>query len=230
MSFKSQFESKTYNILDIPRILEMENDEVFVNKKGLYPNELESLQKNDNWEERDLVLTKKLKAVSCGDWQFHLGMINKIHFESRDKFDSLLRQKYEITKSNEEVKNIEQITIQNALKQHFGIKFSINMDYYLQKKNKIETELNHKVSDFDLKDDDFARKRIEQELFYKQMCSIIGVMEDDDGRIVVSKDEDIIYEKSFILKDFRLLADICGRLHATAQRGNYFLVFFYVSS
>ena len=226
ISFKEQFKTKKYKMSDIPRVLEIENDEVFVNKKGLYPNELESLQKNvENWEESDFVLTEKLKASSLGDWQFNLGMINITHFESRDKFDNILMQNYELTISKD-IKNIERISIQSALK-HLGITFSINMDYYLQNRNKIETELDRKISVFDLKDD-LSRTRIEQELFYTQMCNIIGVMEADDQ--IMSKNEDTIYEKSFILKDFRLLADDCGFVHATAQRGSYFLVFFYVSS
>jgi hypothetical protein len=227
MSLKAQFESKKYNISDIPRVLEMENEEVFINKKGLYPNELESLlQKNNNLEETHLVLAKKLKAVSCGDWQFHLGMINIMHFESRDKFDNMLMQIYE-TSISTKIKNIERISIQNALEHYIDVTFSIDMDYYLQNRNEIEIDLDRKVSDFDLKDD-LTRTRIEQELFYKQMCSIIGVMEDDDG--IMSKDDNNIYDKSYFLKDFRLLSDKYGSIHATAQRGRYFLVFFYVSS
>ena len=121
-------------------------------------------------------------------------------------------QEFQATISKE-MKNIERIPIQNALK-HLGLTFSINLDYYLQNRNDIETELDRHVSDSDLKDD-LVKASIEQELFYKQMCSIIGVMQDDDR--IVSKDEDTIYEKSFILKDFRLLADVYGRLHAAAQ-------------
>ena len=33
MSFKSQFESKKYNLSDLPRVLEMENDEFLFTKK-----------------------------------------------------------------------------------------------------------------------------------------------------------------------------------------------------
>ena len=225
-SFKEQFESQEYDMFSIPRVLDMDNDKVSINKKGLYPNELESMLKNEeDWEDSDLVLTEKLKVSSCGDWQSHIDMINKIHFESRDKFDNILMRRCKLT-IPKDIKNIERISIQNALKQLY-ITLTINMDYYLEDRNRIETELNRKISDLDLKDDK-TRKRIEQELFYAQMCKIIGVAETDDN-IDDLTNEDTIYEKSFVLKDFRLLADDGNFMHATAQRGNYYLVFFYVN-
>lgn len=59
------------------------------------------------------------------------------------------------------------------------------------------------------------------------MCNIIGIMENDDR--IMSEDENTIYDKSFFLKDFRLLKDKRGVLHATAQRGSYFLVLLYAT-
>ncbi|CAF4531369.1 unnamed protein product, partial [Didymodactylos carnosus] len=150
---------------------------IYINKNGLYPNEVESLEDMD-WE-RDKLLTQKLKATSYGDWQFHIGMINTKHFENRENLDDMFVNKSERTIS-EACKDIERISIQKAIGL-FGIKFSCDMDWYLKNQNAIEEDLNRKILPLDL-NDKYLMKKLEQELFYNQMCKLFGETEDDHNK------------------------------------------------
>ncbi|CAF3006029.1 unnamed protein product, partial [Rotaria sp. Silwood2] len=190
MSIKEKFERGIYSLKSVPRILDMDVTGIYINKNGLYPNEVESLEDMD-WE-RDKLLTQKLKATSYGDWQFHIGMINTKHFENREKLDDMFVNKSERTIS-EACKNTERISIQKAI-ELFGIEFSCDMDWYLKNQNAIEEDLNRKLLSLDL-NDEYLMKKLEQELFYNQMCKLFGGTEDDHNK---PKDDDTIYEKCFI--------------------------------
>jgi hypothetical protein len=154
MSIKEKFERGIYSLKCIPRILYMDTTGIYINKNGLYPNEVESLEDMD-WE-RDKHLTHKLKATSYGDWQFNIGMINTKHFENREKLDNMF-----IEKSKQAVSytciNVERISIEKAVKL-FNIEFSCNMDWYLNNQNAIEMDLNHKILHLDSNNEYFMKK------------------------------------------------------------------------
>jgi len=220
MSIKEKFERGIYSLNCIPRILDVDVTGIYINKNGLYPNEVDSLEDMD-WE-RDKVLTPKLKATSYGDWQFHIGMINTKHFESREKLDDMFVHRNERTDS-EECKHIERISMQKAL-DLFGIEFSCDMNWYLKNRNAIEDDTNRQVSDIELTDGNLMKK-LEQELFYNQMCKLFGETEDDQNK---PQDDGTIYEKCFIIKDFHILFYYQNYIFASGQRGNYYLLFRYV--
>jgi hypothetical protein len=62
MSMKEKFERGIYSLNSAPRMLDMNVTGIYINKNGLYPNEVESLEDMDS--ERDKLLTEKLKATS----------------------------------------------------------------------------------------------------------------------------------------------------------------------
>ncbi|CAF1290022.1 unnamed protein product [Adineta steineri] len=220
MSIKEKFERKIYSLDCIPRILDMDAPGIFINKNGPYPDEIESLEDMD-WE-RDKLLTPKLIATSYGDWKCTIGMINIKHFENREKLDDMFIDKSERTISRN-CSNFQRISIDKAMKL-LKIKFSCDMNWYLNNQSAIEEDLQRQVLPLDL-NNEYLMKKLEQELFYKQMCKLFGEMEDDDNK---PQDDDTIYEKCFILKDFDMLHSYENYKFASAQRGNYYLLFNFV--
>lgn len=106
------------------------------------------------------------------------------------------------------------------------IKFSCDMKYYLANKSEIDVDLGRQVdwNSFD-PNDAMAVKKLEQELFYENMCKIFGRESDDDDRIEVDVKSEQLYEKSFMLSDFSIYAFDGNELHAIANRGDYYLLF-----
>ncbi|CAF0762519.1 unnamed protein product [Brachionus calyciflorus] len=222
-TIKEKIIHRIYSIYKAPRIIYIDTSGIYVNKKAPYPSETESFEDMD-WE-RDKMLTQKLKQSSYGDLQFHIGIINIKHLDSREILDNLYVDK--IRQSNS--KNFERISIEKAL-EHFDIELSCDMDFYLNNKHEIEVDLNKKNVNFDLKND-YQMRRLEKELFYNQMCKLFGDKEDTSDDFVKQEDEDekIYYEKAFILKDFHVLFMDGNYLKATARRGNFYLLFSFVN-
>lgn len=220
MSIKEKFERGIYSLDYIPRILDMDITGVYIDKNGLYPNEVESLEHKD-WPKHK-ILTPKLKATSYGDWQLNIGMINTTHFEDREKLDDMFVDKSERISSQRCIK-VGRISIQKAVKL-LRIDFSCNMDWYLKNQHAIEEDLNRQILPLNLNDEYFM-KSIEQELFYNQMCKLFGETEDDQNK---PQDDETIYEKCFIVKDFHILHAYENYMFATGQRGNYYLLFWFV--
>ena len=208
-SIKEKFENEIYSIETIPRIMSIDNSVVFVNKYAPRPNEIDSLEKFDI--EDDLVKTEKFFTDSWGDWELTIGMISASHFESREKFD-------EMVKKESYVKNFDSISIQKAL-EYIYVTLTPNMDYYINNWNELENELKRTVYHSELKDE-----HLKNELFYRQMCNLFGESDDDITTI-----QDGIPEREFILKDFRYVS-FPNFIYATAQRGNFYLKFAYVTS
>ena len=79
-------------------------------------------------------------------------------------------------------------------------------------------------------------KKLEAELFYTLMCKLFGGSEYEEA-ISVSRPEvddetlTTLFDKTFMLNEFHLLSsDDNSYKFATARRGNYYLLFFYVTS
>jgi len=216
LSIREKFESKVYELALVPRIIEMEDEKVFINKNGAFPDEIESLEKTD-WENSYMKVTSKLKVTDLGDTEFYIGMIHERHFESREKLDEMyLKENGQILAEN--MKNIPLISFRNALKL-FYIQLSVNLDHYLKDRSEFESDLCERSTLI----------KLEQELFYKQMCNLFGETESEND-IIKCQDDETIYEKSFNLKDFRLLYNDGNSKSATAQRGHYYLLFSYETS
>ena len=217
LSIKEKFKKQIFKLDNAPRLLYMDSSDVFVNMHAPYPNEIDSLN-SFNWHENKLK-TEKLKCTSYSCWEFIVEAINSAHFDSREKLDDLFIPKENRTTSSTCV-YLNKISINDA----FGIlnvKVKCNMDYYLNHPEEIEIDLNRKI-----KEEDFNSPRLEQELFYTLMCKILGDGEPSDKLDQAGKDE-TSFDKAFMLKDFHLLSNDGNIIHATAKRGDFYLLFFY---
>lgn len=59
------------------------------------------------------------------------------------------------------------------------VEIGFDMDFYLQHPNEIKNDLNRSVDICLIKNDIEALKKLEEELFYNQMCSLFGDDVDD---------------------------------------------------
>jgi hypothetical protein len=218
MSMKEKLECGIYQLTSAPRILNIDDSaDVYINKNGCYPDEIESFENFDM--ERDHVITNKLKAnVDGSDFNFAISKIKISHFESREKLDNMFVFFPQFITSKLEFK---EISIQNAIEK-FRIVISCNMDYYIKNRYEISVDLNREISDFEL-NNEHLKKKLEEELFYKQMCNLFGESDEDDK----SPENGSNYEKQFILKDFHIFY-LSETIVGTCKRGNYYLLFLYV--
>jgi hypothetical protein len=185
----------------------MNTSNVYANKYAPYPNEIECL-KNFTFIK---VRVEKLKATKFGSWQLAISKINCEHFDSKDSLDKIFMDEEFELKTVPPIcgRTIEKISIKNALKQ-FNIEFSCNMSYYFTNQDEIEKDLCRKL-DSDLNsilNNKMELKRLEQELFYRQMCKLFGQNDADanantnnciqqlDNCIIYP--EDTVYEKAFV--------------------------------
>jgi hypothetical protein len=122
-------------------------------------------------------------------------------------------------------KNFEKVSINKAF-QLLNVEVSCNMEYYLNHLDEIEKDLNRKVNEIELKE---TNKKLEQELFYNQMCKLFGtegVPGSYDSILDKTIEPELVYERAYMLKDFRVFYKMNYHC-ATAQRGNYYLLFQY---
>ena len=214
LSIKEKSQKQIYK-LKAPRLLYMNPSEVFVNKYAPYPNEADLFK----WDENK-VKTEKIKGESYGYWDFIVQTINSGHFNSRGELDDLFLPNEFRTVSNCCVQ-LNKIAINEAF-ERLNVDVSCNMDYYLKHPEEIEKDLNREK-----KEDEFNSPRLEQELFYAQMCQIFGESETSDELEQAGKNE-TNFDKVFMLKDFHLLSNDGNSIYATAKRGNFYLLFFFV--
>ncbi|CAF1033499.1 unnamed protein product [Brachionus calyciflorus] len=160
-------------INNAPCILEITGYEgIFIHKNPPYPIEIDSFEDmNMNWK-RDKIRIDKLKVINKGDWEITISMVNTKYFKNRDMLDHILLANNRLSSKKEPRQNIKRISIQKAL-DYINTKLWINMEYYMKNRNELEADLMRKVSDTELNDEHIC-KRIEQELFYRQMLKIFG--------------------------------------------------------
>jgi hypothetical protein len=141
---------------------------ILVNKNGKCPDEIKTLEDMD-WNENKPV-TNKIKADSDGEWNCIIGMINRKYFDSREALDRLFVAIESVDRSRE--KQFQQISLKQAL-EYLNVRISCNMDYYLSNKKELEKDLNRQIDYLDL-NDEIILKKLEAELFFKQMCELFG--------------------------------------------------------
>ena len=226
MSIKEKLEKNIYSLDSSPRILYMNRiDGIHMNSNAPYPGEKEALDASLLAKDVEIP-TQKLKATSFGDWFCEVRIINSKHFDNREQFDNMYIEKSERTIYSDRV-SANRISIQNAL-QKLGITVSINIDYYLDNPIELENDLNRKI-DFNLDFNKENLKKLEQELFYNLMCKLFGKGESGDNNVPVEADNDenrALYNKAFMINDFRLLSFDGNDAFATAKRENYYLMFY----
>ena len=215
---------KIYGLKLAPRILYMEPTSVNINQSRLYTKKIDELETRYKERENDgTIRTKKLKASSFGDWQFHIEMINKKYFENRDQFDNEVTCNKKSDYSDE-CAMIERISIKKAIKL-CHVDFSINMKYYLKNLDELKKDLKRDISNINL-NDKLSVKELEDELFYNLMCELFGDSEADDA--IKPENDGSIYEKTYVLKNFRIIFFDGNTMWATAERGDYYLIIFFV--
>ncbi|XP_018014196.1 uncharacterized protein LOC108671210 [Hyalella azteca] len=217
---RQKLESGTYSLMQAPLVMAVDStNQVYLHKDGPNQDVVKCLQGQDDWSS-DKVLTPKLKASSFGDYDFSLGLIPSIYFESREKFDSLYSQEWQDAEPfdpNKTVETVEKIPFEEALKQ-LTVTLSCNMEYYLANRDEMEQDLGRKLDSFNAEDESFM-KRLERELFYNQVIKIVGESEDDDKATC-----------SVMLKDFKNLFYDGNDTYATARRGDHYLIFQHATS
>ncbi|CAF0779767.1 unnamed protein product [Brachionus calyciflorus] len=217
---QEKFKEDIFSFQNLPRIICMENSEVFIFKNS----EKTKPQLRSCDCERDF----RLKALSYGDWQLHISVIKCEYFQSREVFDNLFLKEMEIYEP-ESFEYIQDISIQKAL-DLLNVDFGCDIDYYLSDLSKIRNDLH-----LDLSDNLIIEKLdiIRDILFYFLMC---GIFDERDFYMEECLKSDLnknqvkyATEASFILNDFRLLHDDGNRKYATARRGQYYLILDYVT-
>jgi hypothetical protein len=174
----------------------------------------------EDWT-RDKQLTKKLTASSYGQWELNIGIIRMDSFDKREQLDNLF-----VSKKRQDVyKPIERISIQKALEKIFKIRFECDMDFYMKNQDELRRDLNRDINQSEFYDDHSFRA-IKEELFYRQMVNLFGVIAEDDN--VKAIGDETIYEKSFNLKDFHVLVTDNSFIYASAKRGNYYFLFYFM--
>lgn len=209
------FESGKYSLTEVPLLLTIECKScVYFNKDWPQQDELEALEQ-EHWNK---VLAPKLKARIYPDTWLFIGVIHSMYFESRDKLDAVLSREWKTFDPDysKPVINYKEITFQDALSDLFSIKVWCNMDYYLSHDGEMEKDLGRKLKNID-SNNNSAMKDLENELFFKNSIDIFGNINDEEEKA----------KSAVIFRDFRLLYSGYDFKYATAERGDYYLIFFH---
>lgn len=157
------------------------------------------------------VRCEKFKAKSYGDFLFNIRVISMKRFESREEFYEAVVP----TNRRDSTTNINEhaiISIEDAIKL-LNVKIECNMSYYLNNRDELEKDLKRQVSEDELST---ASCKIEQELFFNLMCKLFG-SERKDGD-----------ERSFMLKEFRVITRDGNYAVATAIRDDNYVILTYI--
>lgn len=201
----------------------VENVRMFVHNRNAVVSNLEIdiqdtrnktvvLADNDDETPRDLDLveTSKFLAESSGDWELIVYVSYMKDFSSREEFDD-----WSMPKNLRKYRESEnEISFEQALCK-LGVDFSLNKNYYLDKRDEVENDLNRKLKD----SENLTDKLPEKELLYKQLCILFG----ENSRSTSNNEYD------YILEDFHYFRNM-GADTATAKQGEYYLRFDYYSS
>jgi len=184
----------------------------------------------------DEVPIEKLTASKNGQlsWAFTISKVKCEYFDSKDSLDQLfIEGEFECLEMPPICgENIERISIENIV-DLFDIKFSCNMSYYLTHQEEIEKDLKRKIDLNSIIGNEIELKRLEQELFYNQMCELLGENEDANDCVqnndkAFMGSEEMVYDKAYFLTDFRMLYKDGNNGFGTARRGNFYFLFYYV--
>ena len=227
---------KTYLLDHPPRIIDMKPDQVYINKYAPYPAKQASFDDFVlDWKEAR-VLTNKLRVNSYGDWEMKVCAIDKHLFENRHELDVLFLQHSGQDVDESEFESWERISMRRAIAR-CRVEITCNMDYYFENPNELEADLGRKVNLESVKEDAYATRLLEQELFYKHMCKLFGAEtenEEEDDSIKWSMDEELdddedwqrnIYEKVYMIKEFTILKLDGNFVFGSARRGQSYLLF-----
>jgi hypothetical protein len=226
----------SYFLEDAPRIIDMKPNQVYINKYAPCPAEQASFDDFISYWEEARVLTHKLRVKSYGDWEMQVAAISKSHLESRHELDTLFLKHSGQEVNESEFESWERISMRRAIAK-CRVEITCNMDYYFEHASELEADLGRKVNVKSVKEDAYATRMLEQELFYKHMCKLFGAEtenEEEDDSIKWSEDEKLdddedwqrnIYEKVYMIKEFTILSLDGNSVFCTARRGQSYILF-----
>ena len=186
-----------------------------IGKNVRHHNLLKSLQSVDSIEETP---SQKLQVKFYCLSSLFIHMINAKCFFTREQFDKLCHDEWNLNDFEQSnVKKLNEISFQGALSTYFNCKISCNMEHYFAHKDEMEQDLNERLSNSQLKEKN-SLKVLQARLLFKLLQDTFG----DE------KDEKEQKEQTIILRDFRLVLDMHGFKVATAERGDFYIAFFYI--
>ena len=151
---------------------------------------------------------------------FFVNTINERYFDSREDLDDFyIPKEYRRPPSSSE--NIDKISLQDVFKK-LNVTVSCNMDYYLKHHEEMEKDLIRKINESELNS-----PKLEQELLYTLLCKIFGDSEPNNDKLEHTPNDESKFDKVFMLKDFHILSNDYNIIHATAKRGNFYLLLFF---
>lgn len=103
------------------------------------------------------------------------------------------------------------------------LELSCDMDYYVANRIELAADLGRQLSPQDDLSDAQVLKKLEQELFYVNMCKIFGALI-DAARIEIDGKE-VLFDRAFMLNDLRVLSYESNQIDATAAREDYYFAF-----
>jgi hypothetical protein len=167
--------------------------------------------------------TPKLLWDIVGDQDFGVSRIPVSFFRTKDVLykeysadDRVEYSKYYIDR--------EKISISDMLP-FLWIHLKCNLEYYLEHKSELEADLGRPLPDDFNVNNEKELKKLEQELFYVNICKIFGQPDNEDDDKVQVDDENVLFGKDYMFKDFKILYCDGNQIDAVALRGHYYFLF-----
>ena len=231
-SIRLQFENYVYSLRFVPQVLGMSVEGVFVDNNAPYTplnmiKFIEQRRQPGRQPKKNRVQTNKLKARGSGDWSLGVCTVNRSFFRSREAFENVMLSQ-DLRDDNDLCDILfAKISIREAMERMF-VECSCDMEYYLSHRNELEVDLGRQLAPDFNPSDVKAVKKLEQELFYENMCKIFGQENDDD--LVKVDNAEVLYNKSFRLRDFRFLSYDGNDMYAIGIRDSFYLLFYFSCS
>lgn len=227
---REKFEKGKYTVDSIPVILFMDETGVHISRNP-EPNLIEYSQIYSHSSESCRMpklnvlfgiqlIDHYLKKHDFDAW---IRKVPKCYFKSREMLQEVMIENDIVFKRNNAIrvpKVFTNISMREALKQMI-ISCWCDMTYYCANKSELEADLNRSISpEIDLNNEQVLEK-LEDELFYVNMCKLFGPEIDDDKSDI----NNALYEKSFMLKNFSVFYNDGNEIQAIAERGQDYFMF-----
>lgn len=223
-SIRVKFETCKYNLAELRDIFSLDHEGAYVDPEA--PNQdIINYYEHINNTDKDTgnVLTPKLKEARFSGWSLSVRKLPINYFISREALEEMMVTKKFRETPNKYCIEASKMSIREIMSS-FYVPCSCDMDYYLANKSELEADLGRKI-DLNASLNELEMKRLEQELFYVNMCKIFGAGGNEDDRVEPDGKE-LLFDKSYMLSDFHVIFFDGNEMHGTAIRDkNYFLFF-----
>ena len=221
-SIREKFKNGEYSVENLPTLLAVDyKGVVFINPDIPNPDIIDQQERWKNHVHiKELVQMPKLKATCCTEFAFRAVKVPKDYFDSRESFEEMVIETRDRDIGSACIK-VDSLSLRTAIKE-MKVDMFANMDYYLQNRIELDTDLGRNISSDLDSSDELLLKTLEQELFYKLMCKIFGNDSTDDN--VTVDGEKTLYDKSYMINDFRILSFDGNSMFAAARRSDNYLM------